>query len=58
MKGVSVFAKMKPVKRLENKNILSINNDTLKNFDKLTAKAIENAIEKILRNFLVKEVSK
>lgn len=49
MKGVSVFARMKPVKGLEDKNILSIDNDTLKNFDKLTAKAIENAIENFRR---------
>ncbi|MGF7397665.1 transcriptional regulator GutM [Thermoanaerobacterium thermosaccharolyticum] len=44
MHGISVFARMKPLKGLENKNLLRLNKDDFNSFDKYTVKAIEDAI--------------
>ncbi|GCD81426.1 sorbitol operon activator protein [Parageobacillus thermoglucosidasius] len=44
MQGVTVFAKFKKLKGFENKNILSINDNDLNNFNKLVRIAVKDAI--------------
>ncbi|WP_422448874.1 transcriptional regulator GutM [Thermoanaerobacterium sp. DL9XJH110] len=44
MMGISVFARMKDLKELENENLLQFDRNKFKCFDKLTQKALENAI--------------
>lgn len=52
MQGISVFARMRAVKILENKNLLEINTDNLKGVDKWTIKAVNNGIESY-KNYLL-----
>jgi DNA-binding transcriptional regulator of glucitol operon len=44
MKGITVLAKMKPLEILKNKNLLTIDQDILSKVDKITAKAIQDAV--------------
>ncbi|ALF11912.1 transcriptional regulator GutM [Parageobacillus thermoglucosidasius] len=52
MQGVTVFAKFKKLKGFENKNILSINDNDLNNFNKLVRIAVKDAIHnyKVIMN--------
>lgn len=52
MQGVTVFAKFKKLKGFENKNILSINDNDLNNFNKLVRIAVKDAINnyKVIMN--------
>jgi glucitol operon activator protein len=52
MQGVTVFAKFKRLKGFENKNILSINDNDLNNFNKLVRIAVKDAIHnyKVIMN--------
>jgi glucitol operon activator protein len=52
MQGVTVFAKFKRLKGFENKNILSINDNDLNNFNKLVRIAVKDAINnyKVIMN--------
>lgn len=45
MSGLTVFAKLKTIKELENQNFLNIDKDVINKFNKMTVKAIDNAIE-------------
>lgn len=44
MHGISVFARMRILKGLENKDILKLNNYDFNGFDKYTVRAIKDAI--------------
>lgn len=57
MQGISVFAKMKVFNVLENKNLLQLNVDNLKNIDKWTASAVNNGIENY-KNYVFEEENK
>lgn len=46
MQGVTVLAKFKELKGLENKNLLSLQEEDLKNFNKLIRKAVHKAVER------------
>jgi DNA-binding transcriptional regulator of glucitol operon len=52
MQGISVFARMRALKILENKNLLKINTSNLKGVDKWTVKAVDNGIESY-KNYLL-----
>lgn len=52
MQGISVFARMRALKILENKNLLKINTSSLKGVDKWTVKAVDNGIESY-KNYLL-----
>lgn len=52
MQGISVFARIRALKILENKNLLEINTDNLKGIDKWTVKAVDNGIESY-KNYLL-----
>ena len=45
MKGTTVLAKMKPLDILNGENLLSIKEDIYKKVDKITAKAINDAVK-------------
>lgn len=45
MQGISVFARMRSLKVLENMNLLKIDINNLKGMDKWTVKAVDNGIE-------------
>ncbi|AGK96379.1 transcriptional regulator GutM [Clostridium pasteurianum] len=52
MQGLSVFARMRTLKVLENKNLLQINTMNLEGMDKWTVKAVDNGIESY-KNYLL-----
>ncbi|WP_010240998.1 transcriptional regulator GutM [Clostridium arbusti] len=52
MQGISVFARMKALKILENKNLLKINTSSLQGIDRWTVKAVDNGIESY-KNYLL-----
>lgn len=45
MQGISVFARMRSLKIIENMNLLKIDINNLKGMDKWTVKAVDNGIE-------------
>jgi DNA-binding transcriptional regulator of glucitol operon len=45
MKGTTILAKMKPLRILENENLLKINNNTFSKVDRITAKAMHDAVK-------------
>ncbi|AJA48944.1 glucitol operon activator [Clostridium pasteurianum DSM 525 = ATCC 6013] len=52
MQGISVFARMRSLKIIENMNLLKIDISNLKGMDKWTIKAVDNGIESY-KNYLL-----
>ncbi|MBN2908913.1 transcriptional regulator GutM [Polycladomyces sp. WAk] len=44
IQGVTVFSRLRSMKKLEGKNLLRLTDSDLREYDQLTAKAIQNAI--------------